>query len=157
MKQEIIKHTPNVELHLHKAIKLFGITKNMNEAGFLLVNGKFLNLSNYGIRGDHNDIAEIFEDERKYENDSTDSILLQFEREGNIRLKPEAPGFEVLRAPNRSQKEPLYSFIQYFLNREGKIYIDIIDNDGNIISSKTYLLGDDIEKILKSIENGCIL
>lgn len=63
MEQEIIKHTPNVELHLHKAIKLFGITKNINEAGFLLVNGKFLNLSNYDIRGDHNDIAEIFEDE----------------------------------------------------------------------------------------------
>lgn len=133
------------------AIKHFGITRNIKEAGYLLTNGKFLDLSeknNGGTGGyrsaDHRDINVCYEDKGNTES------LIAFMNEGNIRLCPETGGIDLSVKPNEQQKTALRDFINYF---KGEIILDISDSNGRNISNHEYPIKTASTRILEDIEN----
>ena len=102
----------------------FGITHNMQLAGYLDVNGKFLNFSGDGrVRDrDHREINEVLDklgllpEKRGY----SDGLIL-FMDMGNIRLMSNGADLSV--CPNRLQWEPMLRFLAGC--RCDKIYIDL--------------------------------
>lgn len=109
------KEHRNLEKAIKEAKKIFGITRDYREAGYMLQDGSLLDFSgrnqgsnNYGSRGlDHRDINEIGYD------------MDEFIELGNIRMKPEAPGFEINIEPTSKQYSALYDYIEYIKEKEG--------------------------------------
>lgn len=113
IEQEEKQHR-NPQNAIKEAKKIFGITKDYREAGYMLQDGSLLDFSgrnqgsnNYGQRGlDHRDINEIGYD------------MDEFIELGNIRMKPEAPGFEMNIEPTTEQYNELYDYIEYLKEKE---------------------------------------
>lgn len=133
------------------AVKHFGTTRNIKEAGYILTNGMFLDLSeknNGGQSGqrsaDHRDVNICYDDK-----DGTDA-LIAFMNEGNIRLLPENGGIDLSVKPNNQQKSALRDFINYF---KGEIILDISDSNGRNISNHEYPIKTASTRILEDIEN----
>ena len=69
---------------------------------------------------DHRDIQDIYEENGKEMESGTDAMI-EFMKEGNIRLNPESGGINLIHKPNEKQKSSLRTFINHF---DGEIYID---------------------------------
>ena len=133
------------------AIKHFGTTNDLREAGYILTNGKFLDLSeknNGGEAGtrsaDHRDINIC------YSNLGNTESLIQFMNEGNIRLMPETAGIDLVTKPNKEQLTALREFINY---HHGEVILDISDSKGNNLHSVEYPIKTASSKILSDINS----
>lgn len=132
-------------------MKHFGTTKDIREAGYILTNGKFLDLSeknNGGEAGtrsaDHRDINIC------YENLGNTESLIQFMNEGNIRLIPETAGIDIATKPNKEQIIALRKVINYY---HGEVILDISDSKGNNLHSVEYPIKIASNKILSDINS----
>ena len=133
------------------AIKHFGTTNNIAESGYILTNGKFLDLSeknNGGQAGyrtaDHRDVNICYDDK-----DGT-AALIAFMNEGNIRLLPENGGIDLSVKPNDKQKLALRYYINYF---KGECILDISTLSGNNAFNHEYSIKTASTRILNDIEN----
>ena len=73
--------------HTQQAIDAFGTTYYRTRAGFMLKDGRLLDLTyGGGPREDHRNIQDAFDD---IDLDSESDYLIEFMNEGNIRLIPE--------------------------------------------------------------------
>ena len=122
-----------------KAVKEFGYTPYFYDAGYIVANGKMLNFSgekgrHFGSRGqDHRAIGTIYA-----ETDGT-AALNRFVNDGNIRIVPESPGFDVSATiePTKEQYATIRKFIYEYANK-GYFSVDISDKDGRVVGSLQY-------------------
>ena len=124
-----------------EAVKEFGYTANVNEAGYMLPNGKMLNFTgekgkHYGYRGqDHRAIGTIYASREK----QFTAAMNAFMNDGNIRLMPESPGIDLSNAiePTPEQYSGIRSMIRSLANKE-YFSVDFSDQNGNNIGSLEY-------------------
>ena len=140
-------------LDINKVIEVYGTTQDVREAGYILTNGNYLDLSEKNNGGtphtrnaDHRDINQCFESE----NMGNTEALINFMNDGNIRLLPESGGIDLSIKPNSKQKMALRDYINYF---NGDILIEIDNENGKQIFSKQYSKKTASSKILNDIEN----
>ena len=161
-----IRFSVNVPVE-EKAKEHFGTTEDFQIAGYLLTDGTMLDFSgahwmegasakeiaawrrdNHFRQVDHEDIYEVMEasgDNRK-----------QFMDRGNIRLSPEAPGFNISsqKEPTAAQYRMLKEFIREVKNNPeydaDRFYVDIETNKPNKIIYENNLNEDRIINDIKS-------
>ncbi len=133
------------------AMKHFGTTNDIREAGYILTNGKFLDLSeknNGGEAGtrsaDHRDINIC------YSNLGNTESLIQFMNEGNIRLMPETAGIDLTTKPKKEQITALRKVINYY---HGEVILDISDSKGNNLHSVEYPIKTASSKVINDINS----
>ena len=125
-----------------QAVKEFGYTTNMKEAGYLLPNGKMLNFSgekgrHFGHRGqDHRAIGSIFAS-REY---TQSKAMTHFMEMGNIRMMPESPGIDISTAkePTTEQYNAIRKMAIQFAGKE-YFNVDLTDANGSTIGSLEYI------------------
>lgn len=116
----------------------FGYTNNINEAGYLLPDGRMLNFSG-GQRGrrtmDHRDIDVIYGDDGPSGTDA----LIQFMNEGNIRIMPEAYGIDIgtEKEPTEQQYNQIQRIARHFAGDE-EFNVDLSDKNGDNVGSLNY-------------------
>lgn len=143
--------------HSQAALEEFGTTFDIEKTGFVLPDGRQLNLSPNGFKGVyHNQIARI------YNTLKGSAAVNRFIQEGNVRVKASSPGIEISAdVPlTVSQLNTLGGFIQKSLRTRGYFYVDITDANGREIASITYEENHSSEDvkydIKKYYENGRI-
>lgn len=145
-----------------KAEDYFGTTYKISEAGYLLTDGKLLDLSGKhdggpgGYRSvDHREITDAFEG--NYGDGSYSGGMIQFIQAGNIRLSPESGGINLAVKPNKAQLSALDRFITNF---RGEVILDIDDANGNTVASVEYPKRTYSKRIINDIneyfDNGVI-
>ena len=98
IKEYIKKEDPNkIKNIFNKAIRYFGYTTNLNETGYILPNGKLLDLSGKKQGGpwgkrylDHREVSHIID-------------MVNFVSMGAIRYFPETPGVDIRKPPTPKQ------------------------------------------------------
>lgn len=120
--------------------KYFGTTYNVNEAGYLLTDGKLLDMSGRHEGGpggyrtvDHRDIADAFDGD--YGDGSYSGGMVEFMRAGNIRLSPESGGINLSVKPNKAQLDTLDRYISKF---RGEVMVDFDNAAGDTVASAAY-------------------
>ena len=136
-----------------KALEHFGRTYKWAETGYLLLGGERLDFSGKhdGAPGgyrtvDHREIRDALGDD--YGGDSYTGGMIQFMREGNIRIMPESNGINLAVAPTKAQEQALDDFISKV---RGEVILDIDDNNGNTVVSVEYPRGTRASKVLNDI------
>jgi hypothetical protein len=131
-----------------KAIKHFGTTTNILEAGYILTNGIMLDFSGKKDGGesnvryiDHREIQEILES-------NGTNALIEFMNLGNIRLNPESKGIDISINPTEKQILTLRNYFNYF---NGEIIVDISDIKGRNIKTFEYNKRTASSKIINDI------
>lgn len=122
------------------AEKYFGTTYKIAEAGYLLRDGKLLDMSgrHEGAPGgyrtvDHRDITDAFDGD--YGDGSYSGGMVQFMQAGNIRLSPESGGINLSTKPNAKQLDVLDRYISSF---RGEVTLDIDNANGDTVVSIEY-------------------
>lgn len=112
-----------------KAKEYFGTTNKWKLAFYMNTDGTWLDgsgrklgSSGYDRAVDHREISDIFD-----MSITGDESMLAYMREGNIRLKPEAPGFELIEEPTEEQYASLERLISYY---DDNYYVDVDDDNG---------------------------
>lgn len=107
--------------------KKFGITNNPYTCGYILTNGKMLNLgNNYGDRTiDHISPSS-----------SINMSVNEMVKMGYIRISPESPGFQCFKMPTNEQYYTLKDIIRNFINNSN-LYVDLSENDGFVYNKGT--------------------
>lgn len=114
--------------HTQQAIEVFGTTYYKTRAGFMLKDGRMLDLSDEGgYRDDHRVIAQAMEDE---DFESNSDYLIAFMNEGNIRLIPELPGVDIVEEPTEAQYKSLKDYIQFWVTKERHFEVQFSDTRG---------------------------
>ena len=121
--------------HAEKAIEIFGTTYYKTRAGFMLTDGKLLDLTDQGSREDHRVIQDAFDDE-EFE-DSTD-YLIAFMNEGNIRLIPEIPAIDLVEEPTDQQYNALRDYISFWIGRKKHFEVQFSNENGDQVDWKEY-------------------
>lgn len=122
--------------HTQKAIDALGLTQYKTRAGFMLKDGRMLDLTFGGNpREDHRAVQDAFDDT---DLDTGSDYLIQFMNEGNIRLIPEIPGVDIATAPTHDQLIALKDYIQFWINRDRHFEVQISDALGRQIDWKEY-------------------
>lgn len=141
--------------NVKKAEAYFGTTYRISEAGYLLTDGKMLDFSGRHEGGpgghrtvDHRDIKDALGDD--YGGDGYSDGLIQFMREGNVRLMPENGGINMIVKPNPKQMQTLDRYISHF---RGEVIIDFDDEKGDTVNSVEYSRGTYSKSILWAIED----
>lgn len=143
-----------------KVLDYFGKTYSWKETGYVTRDGDRIDLSGKREGGpaghrslDHRDIADALGSE--YGGEDYSGAMVQFMREGNIRITPETGGINLQIEPTEKQYERLKDFIQ--MNR-GEVMLDIDDENGSTVESREYPSGTRSNKVLGDIryyfENG---
>lgn len=155
-KKELSKKELPRETMYKNALKTLGTTRYIEAAGYLTVDGKFLDFSGKQDGGkprhrgmDHRDIQDIYEENGKEMESGTDAMI-EFMKEGNIRLNPESGGINLIHKPNEKQKSSLRTFINHF---DGEIYIDFSNERGEAVENFKYPKRTSASKILTDIDN----
>lgn len=137
------------------ALDFFGKTYRWSETGYLLRNGTKLDFSGRheggsgGYRSvDHRDISDAFEGE--YGDGSYSGGMVQFMREGNIRISPESGGINLQVMPSKAQESALDDFIS---RERGEVTLDIDNENGETVASVEYPRGTRGSKVLNDIRN----
>lgn len=135
------------------ALDFFGKTYRWSETGYLLRNGAKLDFSGRheggsgGYRSvDHRDISDAFDGE--YGDGSYSGGMVQFMREGNIRISPESGGINLQVMPSKAQESALDDFIS---SERGEVTLDIDNANGETIASVEYPRGTRASKVLNDI------
>lgn len=122
--------------HTQKAIDVFGTTYYRTRAGFMLKNGKLLDLTcDGGPREDHRNIRDAFDD---MDLDSESDYLIEFMNEGNIRLIPEIPGIDITVEPTDRQYAALKYYIDYFIGCKKYFGVQFSNKNGDQVDWKEY-------------------
>lgn len=139
--------------HNQAAVEHFGKTYKWSETGYLLLDGSKLDFSgkHEGAPGgyrtvDHRDIGDAIGGE--YGGDSYSGAMIQFMREGNIRISPESNGINLSVKPTKAQERALDDFIS---RARGEVILDIDDANGNAVASVEYPRGTRASKVLTDI------
>ena len=117
------------------AVEKFGTTTNFEQAGFVIGDGRMLNLSQYGLNGvKHQRIEQVYDDVKGSE------AINRFIQEGHVRIKASSPGIEIGSevAPTVSQFNTISKFINTSLVKKGYFYLDITGKNGETIASVEY-------------------
>ena len=135
------------------ALEYFGRTYKWSETGYILLDGSRLDFSgkHEGAPGgyrtvDHRDIRDAFGDD--YGGNGYSDSLVQFMREGNIRIMPESGGINLSVAPTKEQERSLDDFIS---KERGEVVLDLDDDRGNTVASVEYPRGTRASKVLADI------
>ena len=123
--------------HTQQAIDTFGITFYRTRAGFMLKDGKLLDLTYGGQcpREDHRNIQDAFDD---MDLDSESDYLIEFMNEGNIRLIPEIPGIDITVEPTDRQYAALKDYIDFFIGRKKYFGVQFSNKNGDQVDWKEY-------------------
>ena len=138
-----------VENRRRLAAEKFGFTNDVECAGFVLPDGRMLNLSQYGLKGvQHKRIEAVFEDLKG------DDAINRFVQDGNVRLKASSPGIEIGESGGVtvSQRNTIRRFIDTCLARNDRFFLDITAEDGSDIASFEYDSDTSTSDILYDIE-----
>lgn len=144
------EETQQYNQRVSAAVEKFGVTNDIERAGFVVPNGRMLNLSQYGLKGVRHKLIEAVYDDVK-----GDEAINRFLQEGNVRIKASAPGIEIGESvvPTISQINTMKKFINTSLAKNDVFYLDITDKNGNEVASVTYDAEDvDVSDILYDIE-----
>lgn len=147
-----------------RAIDTMGTTTNMKVAGYLTVDGQFIDFSGkyQGARGDqrqmdHRDIADIYTDEEydkaenKYSNMGTATAIMQdFIDEGNIRTT--GTGVDISVEPTKFQYDKLYDYLSFVQKDNGEVYIDL-ESETNNRENLEYDGKISVSKMINDIKN----
>lgn len=137
-----------------QAVKEFGYTPYLYDAGYLLPNGRMLNFSgekgqHYGTRGqDHRAIGII------YSNIQGSEAMLKFMEQGNIRVMAETPGIDLSATsePTKEQYDTISRFVTQSKNK-GYFCVDLTDAKGNVIGSLEYENSFSPVRVINDIKN----
>ena len=145
-----------IEDHTQKAIDNLGKTTNKLRAGYMLKDGTYIDLTYGGHnRSDHRDISVAFDDSY----DTATQCMIEFMKEGNIRLIPESPGIDMIVEPTETQYKALHNYILYWLQKYDEFTVDITKENGDVAISKTFkefFSVDDVLKFIKNYFNGIL-
>lgn len=135
------------------ALEHFGKTYRWAETGYLLLDGSRLDFSGKHEGGpggyrtvDHRDITDALGED--YGGDDYSGGMIQFMREGNIRIMPESAGINLSVQPTKAQERALDDFIS---RERGEVILDIDDSNGNTVASVEYPRGTRASKVLNDI------
>ncbi len=132
MNRHILKESD----HTQQAIDAFGTTYYRTRAGFMLKDGKLLDLTyGGGPREDHRNIQDAFDD---MDLDSESDYLIEFMNEGNIRLIPEIPGIDIAVEPTDRQYAALKDYIDFFIGRKKYFGVQFSNKNGDQVDWKEY-------------------
>ncbi len=143
-----------IDNRANTAVETFGLTNDFKQAGFVLPNGKMLNLSKYGSGIQHNQVETLYDGDTK-----GDLAVAQFMSDGNVRLNEKAPGIEINSniAPTVSQYNVIARLISQSRGK-GRFYVDITDSNGKYVDSLEYSDDFSAEQVIYDIkeyfENG---
>lgn len=136
------------------AAEHFGRTYGWKETGYLLTDGSKLDFSgrHEGASGgyrtvDHRQILDIYPEDTDLDGNGA---MVDFMRQGNIRIMPEGDGINLQVQPTKAQEQALDDFIS---RARGEVTLDIDDADGNTIVSVEYPRGTRASKVLQDIRN----
>lgn len=145
------------EYFRRKALRAFKTTRNFNEAGYLLPDGKMLDFSggerNHRYR-DHREIGEI------YEATQGANALNRFLNDGNIRIMAESPGVDISAnsEPTAEQYAAIRKFVMSHGTDKGEFFVDFSNSDGRNVGNYSYNRNVSPERVLNDIkyfyENG---
>ncbi len=123
--------------HTQKAINVFGTTYYKTRAGFMLKDGRLLDLTygGYGPREDHRNIRDAFGD---MDLETESDYLIEFMNEGNIRLIPEIPGIDIVVEPTDRQYATLKNYIDFFIGRNKYFGVQFSNKNGDQVDWKEY-------------------
>lgn len=122
--------------HTQRAIDTFGTTYYRTRAGFMLKDGRLLDLTyGGGPREDHRNIQDAFDD---MDLDSESDYLIEFMNEGNIRLIPEIPGIDIVVEPTDKQYAALKGYIDFFIGRKKYFGVQFSNKNGDQVGWKEY-------------------
>lgn len=119
------------------AVKQYGTTSNINQAGYILPDGSLLNFGRDGYREeDHRGIKGIYlqnnipiwSDEYRY------NYVVDFMNHGAIRCDVNSGILDMTQEPTREQ----YFVIRTFVRKAVDVDIDFTDNKGNTLHSVSY-------------------
>lgn len=141
--------------HIADAEKYFGKTYKWAETGYLTPGGTKLDFSGRhdGAPGgyrtvDHRDISDALG--LDYGGEDYSGAMIQFMREGNIRIVPENGGINLIVKPTQQQEDALAQFVQ---KNRGEIILDIDDANGNTIASVEYDRGTRSATVIGAIRD----
>lgn len=141
--------------HIADAEKYFGKTYKWAETGYLTPGGTKLDFSgrNDGAPGgyrtvDHRDIRDALG--LDYGGEDYSGAMIQFMREGNIRIAPENGGINLIVKPTQQQEDALVQFVQ---KNRGEVILDIDDANGNTIASAQYDRGTRSATVIGAIRD----
>lgn len=142
----------NVE---EEVLDKFKTTYNWKETGYILQNGKRIDLSGRkdGAPGgyrtvDHRDVFDL----SYYEEESGTNLMIEFMSRGNIRVIPEYPGINLQVEPTAEQYEQIRSLIDNVAWKEQQFSVDFDDKRGNTIDSLVYENNISARKIINDIK-----
>lgn len=145
------------EYFRRKALRAFKTTRNFNETGYLLPDGKMLDFSggerNHRYR-DHREIGEI------YEATQGTNALNRFLNDGNIRIMAESPGVDISAnvEPTAEQYAAIRKFVMSHGTDKGEFFVDFSNSDGRNVGNYSYNRNVSPERVLNDIkyfyENG---
>ena len=141
--------------HIADAEKYFGKTYKWAETGYLTPGGTKLDFSGRhdGAPGgyrtvDHRDISDALG--LDYGGEDYSGAMIQFMREGNIRIVPENGGINLIVKPTQQQEDALVQFVQ---KNRGEVMLDIDDMNGNTIASVEYGRGTRSATVIGAIRD----
>lgn len=141
--------------HIADATKFFGKTYKWAETGYLTPGGTKLDFSGRqdGAPGgyrtvDHRDISDALG--MDYGGEDYSGAMIQFMREGNIRIMPENGGINLIVKPTQQQEDALVQFVQ---KNRGEVILDIDDANGNTIASVQYDRGTRSATVIGAIRD----
>ena len=141
--------------HIADAEKYFGKTYKWAETGYLTPGGTKLDFSGRhdGAPGgyrtvDHRDIRDALG--LDYGGEDYSGSMIQFMREGNIRIMPENGGINLIVKPTQQQEDALVQFVQ---RNRGEVMLDIDDVNGNTIASVEYGRGTRSTTVIGAIRD----
>ena len=137
--------------HTQKAIDVFGTTYYRTRAGFMLKDGRMLDLTYGGNpREDHRAIQDAFDD---MDLETGSDYLIEFMNEGNIRLIPEIPGIDIVKEPTEEQWKGLRDYISYMVGRSHYFMVQFSNENGQQVDWKEYEGFGTTEEILLDLHD----
>lgn len=149
-----------IKTDIQNAMDYFGITESFKLAGYILTDGRLLNMSMQGYNRDtdHREISHVLKIDPDMESDlcpagsCSYAGMVQFINYGNIRLFNN--GFELTKRPTQSQRHTIARLIK----EQPEIYTDIVNNRGLVITHFEYayenqaVILNDIDSYFNAIE-----
>lgn len=139
---------------LTAALEHFGRTYSWKETGYLLTNGAKLDFSgkHEGASGgyrtvDHREILDIYPENAELDGNGA---MVDFMKQGNIRIMPEGNGINLSVKPTKAQEQALDDFIS---RARGEVTLDIDDDRGNTVVSVEYPRFTRSTKVIQDIRN----
>lgn len=134
---------------VNKAKRGYGTTTNPTEAGYMTLDGKWLDFSGKKDGGPSN-VRNM--DHVEIDIDGVDSI--DFIKMGNIRLQPEVNGFQLLKEPTEQQKKSLIKYLSSVHGNDEGYFIGFVDENRvwNTVDSLEFDMKTSPKTIMNAID-----